>query len=714
MSKPENSETKIVKTICDRCHCGCGVLAYVKEGKVDKVEGDPDFPQNEGMLCPKGLSVTQLLYNPERIQYPMKRTGRRGEGEWQRISWDEALETVASKFREIVDKYGPQAITWSWGDAAFHCSKVTKQVWLQAVGSPLRFHSDAHYCYHPTMIANNVTFGASITSEVGPDYRNSRCMMLWGGNPVMTHPTRAKDIMIAKKKGAKLIVIDPRFTEIASKADIFLQVRPGTDGALALGMINTIINERLYDAEFVEKWCAGFERLKERVQQYPVDRVAEITWVPEDDIVKAARTYATTKPASCHNRLGVQMNLNAVQTLRAIATLVAITANVDIKGGNILPNLPKGFKTLGNLLKEFSLPNEDRAIGAQEYPLLTGSKSLALNPSFGPSIIHAMLTDNPYPVRGLWVLNHLLGALEDSNETREALMRLDFVVGSDFFMTPTMELCDVILPPCTYLERDETEHVFYPNYIAARQKVVEEISETKNERWIDLEIIKRMGLALPKEFRDDKEYNEYVVGGMGLSFEELKTKRVVDEPISYRKYEREGFKTPSGKIELHSTIFEKFDYDPLPSYTEHPETPTSSPELAREYPLILISGGRHVVYWQGANIQLPWLREIVPEPMLEIHPETASNLNIKEGDWVWLETPKGKGRVKLKANLTEAVHQLVVHAPSHWYYPEKTRGDEALEFNINNVLSNDPPYDPICGATPLRGSYFCKVYKVET
>jgi len=702
---------KVVRTICDRCHCACGVMAYVKDGKVLRVEGDPDFPQNEGFMCPKGLAVTQFLYHPDRLRYPLKRTGERGEGKWQRITWDEALDTAAHRFRQIMDKHGPRSITWSWGDAAFHCSKVTKQAWLRAMGSPLRFHSDAHYCYHPMMIANNLTFGASITSETGPDYRNSKCIMLWGGNPVSSHPTRARDIMIGKKRGAKLIVVDPRFTEIASKADMFLQVRPGADDALALGMLNIIINEELYDKDFVSRWCVGFEELRKRVQEYPVDRVAEITWVPKDDILTAARMFATLKPASCHNRIGLQMNTNVVQTLRAVALLVAITGNVDVKGGNLLPNWPRGFKGLGDLLRDIRLPNEDEAIGAKEYPLLTGSKSLALDPSHPPSVLHAILTGKPYPVKAVWALNNLLLALEDTEETRKALLSLEFFVGSDFFMTPTLELCDLILPPCTYLEREENEHLFYQNFVAARQKVIDEMPETWNERRIDFEMIRRMGLELPKEFHDDREYNDYPLKGMGVKFEELKARRWIEEPIRYRKYEESGFRTPSGKVELYSSILERFGYDPLPYYEENPESPMSAPEIAKDYPLIL-TGGRHVVYWHGMNVQLPWLREIVPEPVVEINPETAAQLGIKDGDWVWIEGSKGKGRVKQRASLTEAVHPRVVHAPSHWYYPEKSIETGSLDANINQIFSNEPPYDPICGAAPIRES-LCKVYKAE-
>lgn len=704
---------RVVKTLCAGCHCTCGVIAYVKDEKVVKVEGDPDFPQNEGFMCAKGLAITQMLYDPNRILYPMKRKGERGEGKWERISWDEALDIVAERLLEIREKYGPSSITWSWGDAAYHCSKVTKQAWLRAVGSNVRFHSDGHYCYHPMMIANNLTLGSAITSEVGPDYRNSKCILLWGGNPVASHPTRARDIMLAKKNnGAKLIVIDPRMHELGAKADLFLQIRPATDDALALGMLNIIINEELYDKEFVDKWTIGFDELKQRVQEYPVERVAEITWLPVEDIIKAARMYATIKPAALHNRLGVQLRYNNIQTMRAIACLPAITGNLDVKGGNVYHYYPPGFKSLGMLLNEIKLPDEDQGIDAQQYPLLTGSRSLALNPCHPPSVIHAILTGKPYPIRAVWALNNLVVAMEDTIEVIEALKKLDLLIGSDYYMTPTMELCDVLLPPCTYLEREEVEHLFYPNYIAARRKVIEPIAETRNERWMDFEIMKRMGLELPKEFKNEEEYHDYILKDMGITFAELKEKGIIHEPLTYRKYEQKGFNTPSGKIELKSSILEELGHDPLPHYKENPETPVSAPILAEAYPLILITGVRHVFYFNGANIQLPWLREIVPEPLLEIHPDTARQYGLKDGEMSWIETPRGKGRTKQRVKYTEALAPGVVHAPSHWFYPEK-RGEEAyLEANINYVTCNDPPYDPISGAVPVRG-LLCRIYSAE-
>jgi anaerobic selenocysteine-containing dehydrogenase len=708
--------SKIVRTVCDRCHCECGVLVHVVDGKAVKIEGDPDHPINEGSMCAKGLAALQAVYHPDRILYPLRRAGQRGEGKWQRISWDVALDTVATKFKETLERYGPESITWSWGDAASHNTWISKQAWLTAMKAPNHLHSDAHYCFYPVGLANRATFGEMVTSEGSPDYKNSRCIMIWGGNPVMSHPCPARDMMIGKRKGAKIIVVDPRFTETASKADLWLQIRPGADDALALSILNVIINEELYDKEFVDKWCLGFEPLKERVERYTPRWASEITWIREEEIIQAARMFATNKPASMHTRMGVCMSTNTVQTIRAISILLAICGNLDIEGGNIFKRFPKGYRSRREIPhQELRLPPEveDRKIGAKEFPLFSGSHSLVGNLSHPPSVIHAMLTGKPYPIKALWVCNDLLLCLEGARETREALMNLDFMVGSDFFMTPTLELCDVILPPCTYLEREEAvESLCSVNTISARQKVIDPIGECRNEKDIDFEVIRRMGLKLPDQFQTPEQFNDYCVKGMGITYEDFKRMGYISEPIRYKKYEQEGFKTPSGKVEIYSSIFEEFGYDPLPFYQENPETPISVPELAKEYPFILITGSRHVVYFHSANREVPWLREIAPEPRVTIHPEAATQVGIQEGDWAWIEAPKGRGRIRMRAELSEEMHPQVVHVPSHWWFPEiKEPSHGCWDVNINAILSNDPPYDPITGATPLRGC-LCKVYKV--
>jgi anaerobic selenocysteine-containing dehydrogenase len=665
------------------------------------------------MMCPKGLAATQLLYHPDRLKYPLRRKGKRWEGVWERISWDEALDLLAGAYLKIREEYGAPSFVWGWGDGPRGGEIVLNRDLLESYGSPNVFHSDAHYCYQPVMMANGITYGTFITSESGPDYANSRCIFLWGGNPVHSHPTRLRDIMIGKSQGAKIIVVDPRFTDMAAKADLFLQIRPGTDDALGLALLHIIINEGWYDRSFVRDWCVGFERLQQRVQEYSPEWASVTCQLPKEDIIAAAQMYALNRPSSMHTRMGLQMSTNTVQTLRLASILPAVTGNIDIPGGNLVRNHPKGFRSLTDLRtghRVLSPEREELRPGAKEYPLYYGPKAITFRDCHPPSVMRQILSGRPYPIKGMSMVNDLLMCQENSNQTLKALRSLDFFCQTDLFLTTTAQLAaDLVLPAATWLERDEVCDVFYLNFISARQKVVEPLGECRDEKEIVCDLAKRMGIPFTTPIKTPEEYNNYRVERMGIRFEDLKKQTCLMEPLTYKKYEQTGFNTPSGKVEIYSQRLADNGYDPLPHFTENPESPVSSPELLADYPLNLITGSRHIAYYHSANRQIPWLRELCPEPLLEINPETAGQMGIKEGDWVYLETPKMKGRVRMKARLTLAVAPPVVHAPSHWWYPEKPTDEQgAFESSINRILDDDPPYDPICGATPLRGR-LCRV-----
>jgi len=706
---------RVVRTICQGCHCECGVFVHVQDERVVKIEGDPDHPMNEGILCPKGLAYTQLLYHPDRLKYPMVRAGGKGEGKWKRVSWDEALDIWAKKFSAIIEQYGPYGVAFTFGTAP-RASLGAYFGLYRALGSPNWACDDIHYCFGPSIIAGFVTYGGFLTAEVGPDYKNSNCILIWAGNPVHSHPTRGKDIMEARARGAKLIVVDPRLTGIASKADLWLQVRPGTDDALALGFLNVIINGNLFDKEFVEKWCVGFEALKERVQDYSPKRVAEITWVSEEKIIQAAEMYAKNRPSALHNRVGIEMHTNSVQTIRALCILIAVTGNLDQKGGNVFPRYPKGLirnYELRYTRRFFKHPAkvEEGRVGAKDYPLLCGPESPIAN-AHPPSLIRAALTGDPYPIKGWLSACDIVMALQNTLEVRDALKRMEWMVTVDFFKTPTAEVSDLILPAATWLEKDDVCEYSYLNYASARQKVISPLFECRDETWIVLELAKKMGLRVPLDSVETvDDWNNFLVKDMGISFEEFKKRGTIFEPIQYRKYEQEGFGTPSGKVELYSSILNKYGYDPLPYYAENPESPISTPHLLKDFPLILMTGWRHVVYFHSSNRQIPWLREIYPEPTVEIHPKTAEEMNIREGDWVWIETPRGNGRIRQRASLTEGIHPKVINASSHWWFPEDQEPEHGyLECNINAVMPSGPPYDPIAGSQALRG-LLCRIYK---
>jgi len=712
---------KVVRTVCQGCHCECGVLVHVMDGKIVGIEGDPSFPMNKGFICVKGKVYREFVHHPDRLKHPLKRVGERGVGTWKRISWDQALNEVAERLTEIKERYGPESI------AAIHGTGPRPTIYsttllAYALGSPNVVSVDLHVCFAPSIVAEVFTYGGSVMMEVGPDYENASCIVVWGANPVFSHPPRGEEIVAAKRKrDVKLIVVDPRRTPLASLADLWLQVRPGTDVALALGMMNTIIEEGLYDRDFVERWCYGFDKLKEHVKRFPPEKVSEITWVPADKIREAARMYATIKPAALHHRVAIEHNINSTQADRALAMMIALTGNLDVKGGNVFPMKFDGYVSdealvgAGKEGRAFrpALRWREKRIGSDIYPLISGVDA-PLPFVNAPLFIDAILTGKPYPIKALICGggNPTLN-IQNSKKVWEALKRLELIVVIDFFMTPTAELADYVLPAAMWPERDECCDIEYVNYIAARQKAIEPLYECWHDMKIVIELVKRIPWAdrrfLP--WNSVEEFNEWRVKGLGVTFEELKNKGFIVKPMKYKKYEEEGFKTPTGKVELYSTVFEKYGYDPLPTYTEPPESPLSTPELLEEYPYILITGSRYINYFHSEGRQIPSLRKLAPEPEVEVHPETAAKLNVKDGDWVWIETPQIKGeRVKFKVKVTDGIHPLVIHAPHGWWFPEKPAPEHgSFESNIN-VVMGDKPREKICGSVPDRGT-LCKIIR---
>lgn len=700
---------RVVKSTCHRCHCECGVLVHVRDGKVVKIEGDHSHPFNEGILCPKCFATIEALYHPDRLKYPLIKEGKG----WRRVSWDEALTLIARRLTEIKEKYGSVSICTSSGDNKGFV--YISMLLAYALGTPNVMRPHPHICFFPTWIASDATFGHFITTEPALDLDHAKCIMLWGTNPTTSHQPLVAKILRTKKNGGKLIVIDPRFIPLAQQADIWLQIRPATDGCLAMGLLNVIIKEELFDREFVSRWCVGFEELKARALAYDLKKVSEITWVPEKQIIEAARIYATTRPALLYPREGLNMNTNSVQSQRAVHCLIALTGNVDVQGGNMIRNLPPAYKSDMALrqLSGFRPPREveEKRIGAREFPLLSGPDAVAAF-AHSPTGIKAMLTGKPYPLKAMVVLgSNLVTSLENSKEAYEALSRLEFLVVADVFMTPTAELADVVLPAALWPEKNDISDLLFPNYLAIREKAVDPVGECWDDKKIVFELAKKMGLNYFKNlgFESVEEFLAYRLKTLGETWESFKEKGIITYPIRYKKYEEKGFPTQTGKVELYSKKLEKFGYDPLPHYVEPPESPLSTPHMAQEYPLIMING-RNIFYFGSGERQISSLRREIPDPLLEIHPQTARKLGINDSAWVRVETPRGE--VKYRAKLTEGIHPQVVCGQWGWWFPEKMEKEHGcFESNINVLISNDPPYDPIAGSTLMRG-FLCKVTKI--
>lgn len=697
-------DVRVYRSACKMCHGGCGALVHVKDGRVVKVQGDPESPLNKGRMCPKGLASIEHLYHPDRLKHPLKRVGRRGEGKWERISWDEALETISGRVCEIKEKHGIESVAVGMGTGRYYFMHVVR--FANTIGTPNWCEPGTAQCFIPRVLTGLITYGDIMYCDYYGDV-NPQCVLVWGQNPIVSGPDGETQFMTGRclAKEPKLIVVDPRKTELARKADIWLQVRPGTDAALALGMMNVIIWEGIYDTEFVDKWTTGFDRLAKRVSEYPPERVAEITWVPVEKIRAAARMFAQTKPATLEWGVALEHTPNCLQTVRAVGLLPAITGNVENPGGWV-----GGMQVVDDIDPcEYYLPEtiREKRMGADRFRALCG-KDAMLPSAHIPTLFEGMRSGKPYPVKAFLIFgNNGLVTYANSKQVYKSLMNLDFLSVMDLYMTPTARLADIVLPSSTWLEADEIVGVplFANNVALVMQKVVQ-IDECRQPENVLHDLAKRVNPHLEIESVEDIYAKQ--LKRLGISLEEFKEKGFATVPMRYKKYDESGFKTASGKVELASSYLESLGYDPVPYYQEPPESPVSTPELAEEYPLILITGGRSQHFFCSEFRQIPALRKRHKDPIVEIHPETAKKYRIENDDWIWIETVRG--RIQQKAKITDGIDPRVINVEFGWWFPEEPAPDNGVWRSNANVLTNDgPPYDPAMGTYQLR-AMLCRVY----
>jgi len=532
--------------------------------------------------------------------------------------------------------------------------------------------------------------------------------MVWGNNAIVSNPDEYKGVYLsdALAKGAKLIVVDPRFTKLADRSNLWLQLRPGTDVALALGMLHVIIEEELYDKEFVQKWIHGWKEFVERVQEYPPKRVSGITWVPEEKIKEAARLFAKTKPACIQWGVAIEQSINCVDNNRILIALAAVTGNLDVPGGMVF-YVPPSTMNAGQFGAHKLLPPEQRKkrLGGDVFRL--ADAFAILNPRF---VWDAILYEKPYPVKMVFLISsNPVITRAYASMVYEALGKVDFLAVSDFFLTPTAELANLVLPAATWLEMDYVAEFWKRHgYVLARQKVIQ-VGECKSDHEMLNELGNRMG---QKEhwWPTIHDALNAILAPSGLKFEEFVKKGFLRGKMEYRKYEKKGFSTPTGKVELYSTRMKEWGYDPLPQFREPPESPVSRSDLLKDYPYILITGMRPTAFFHSEHRQIPWLRELLPEPFVEIHPETAEKEGIREADWVTIESPRGK--CFQRAKLTLGIDPRVIGAQHAWWFPERdSPGHGWKDSNINLLTDNDPATcDPAMGATNLR-VLLCRISK---
>ena len=817
---------KVIKTACRACIANCGVLATVKNGRVVSLRGNPEDPMSKGRMCAKGLSGIQALYHPNRNKYPMKRAGPRGSGQWKRISWDEALDTIAKKLMETREKYGAEVVFCSTGGGG------NPEIWSIArfcniFGTPNWFEPGCAQCYLPRVLAYTMMYGGMDPSIADsnalelyfPEDTPIKALVLWGTDPSWSCPASGGGMVNdLRAKGVKTVVVDPRLTPDAAKADVWLPIRPGADVALMLAWIRYILDNKLYDADFVMKWTnlpylvdaetqmllrpktsddpnvpdtfmvwdqktnspqpleypwddaldpvldgefevngrkckTGFRLLWERCAEFTLEKAAEVCRLDAKRIEKAIRIFTDNTPSGLAIGVATDQTPNSVQAAMAAAIIDLLLGNVERPGA-----LMQRFRTSGC----FDMPNYPVPVAADRLPPEQLRKRLGGRAHKGlgiwwaghpSSILEAILTGEPYQPR-VWIdrSGNKLAATADSQKWEQAIHKLDFIV--HVYMDPTSfsAYADILIPAEEWLETDMLVETC--NTLVARQAATH-LWETMDETLFWSKLAKRCGElgheACKKAFDTDymghdlaywdsmEEFLDHWVKRLGMSWKEFAAKAPIeylpkDQWRSYYVYQQPdpknggkpaGFNTPSKKCELYLESMITLgrtgkpfspielepadeDYDPLPYYLEPAERPDS--ELAKEYPLVY-TGGRVPYYHHNTLRNIPWLREMYPAPELWIHPEAAEKYAVEDGDWVWVESPRGKTRAVAK--VTAGINPGTVFMERFWA-PENlqkpTHGWK--EMNVNLLTKADAPFNDVVGTYTLR-AFQVKVYKAE-
>jgi cysteine desulfurase NifS len=707
--------------LCGICPAGCWVRARVEAGRLKEVEALPNHPL--GAICTIGRHSPAIVYDPDRLRYPLRRKGPKGTPSFQRISWDEAMSEIARRLQKLKSEFGPEATAIYTGRGSFDMAMCdifqpagvavsSASSVLFPFGSPNTLGVGA-LCYVSfAMIAPHVTMGETYIS-MEADLEQAELIVLWGANPATDSPPLAhQKILRAKARGAQIVAIDPRRHGTARQVNAqWIAIRPGTDGALALGLIEVLLEEELFNEEFAHQWCAGFDELRHYTQHFRPEVVEGITGVPAAVVRSLARRLAGARGAAPVMYTGLEYSDSGVQSIRAVLTLWGLCGQLDIPGGwnirmreNIFPQNRSGL---------VSNPDLKKALGRDRFPVYSHYRG----ESHAIALPDAVLKGEPYPVKGLIVLGgSIITSWPNPALWRKTFEALDLLVCVDRYPTADSAYADYVLPAATGYEI--TSYMRYGPLFKIRDPLVEPVGEARSDFLILAELAQRLGYGelYPAS---EEEILRHALQGSGFSLEEVRAAggsiQVPSSMMQYKKWEKgllrpdglPGFNTPSGKFEIASSILQEHGYDSLPVYTEPGEGPLARPDLVRHYPLVFNSGTRTPYDFRSQHHGVRGLAEQNPEPLVTMHTQDAAARGINHGDPVWLSTPRG--RLRYRAYVTENITLGCVDAAQGGGGP---LGPEAWRNCNINELTDLERYDPISGF-PVYKTLLCQVTRAE-
>ena len=684
---------KEVYSICFMCTVRCPIRVLVENDDVKWIEGNPHVAGIEGALCAKASAGLALLHDHERPQYPMIRTGPRGAGQWQKATWDEALDYVAGKLKDIVKKHGPQSVVF--GERTNLNTHISKTL-MKALGSPNHFTHDA-LCKGSVNTAWRSLTGYT-DAQVGVDYANTRYIVLYGRNIFEALEIKPiNNLLSAMEKGAKLTYIDPRVSITATKADRYWMIRPGTDLALNYALIHTILKERLYDLPYVRLWVKGLKDLQAFVEPYTPEWAEQETGIPAAEIVTLAREAAAAKPAVVfHYGYRGAHHPNEIYFRRSLVILNALMGSIEAKGGLFFKKGPgaAGRGDIGKYVdQEFpkiKVPRFDGS-GKDKFPVADASHG---NPQM---LAHAILKEDPYPIKAL-IINRFepLQSIPDAANTRRALDKLDLIVAIDVNFSEIAWYADVILPESIYLERADSIQLtpgLKPQLYMRRQAVSPRYDTRPG--WLILkQLAQRLDLGKYLPYETIEDIWNYQLKYLGVTIEDFDAKGFVvltDKTLLWDREKGLKFKTPSGKIELMSPLLENAGFPSFPPYVPVPRSGNG------HFKLLV---GRCAAHTHVSTQNNLYLSELVPENVLWIHEAAAARLEIKDGGFVTVTSPlKTLGR--LKAKVTDMIHPEAVFmlhgfgktVPVQTRCYQKGASDALLQENISDQVGGSPALD---------------------